>query len=186
MVLAFLLPAAGMLAACSDALIYGETTNVSIATVKLNDNVAQPISANFGLNRTVVAAVPPMDGGGEAANLVTGFKMDDQGHLPFGTKTITTTFASGRAGEVLATKRPQLAMQIMRVGEFHDDAYSKCIGDWIEADTARREERVAAINRWWEGKRGATADSTANLRYEEKYAAARRIFVEEQNIPCKK
>jgi hypothetical protein len=174
----------GMLSACSDALVYGESTNFSLASVKFNDNVARPFSVNVGLDRTVAALVPPMGTGDESANLIAGFRLTDDSNAPFGTKTITTTFASGRAGEVLAGKQPELALRIMRIGEFQDDRYSRCIDDWVEAAPARRADRVAVINAWWDGQRKGTADTSAHLRYDAQYAAARKRFVSEQNIPC--
>ncbi|MBI1733208.1 MAG: hypothetical protein HYR49_10655 [Gammaproteobacteria bacterium] len=173
---------AATLGACTDALVYGESTNLSIASFKVNDNVAQPFSVNFELDRTVAALVPPMHAGGEAANLIAGFKMDDSGKLPFGTKTITTEFASGKAAEVMVQKHPQEALRIMGAEKFSKDRYSDCITGWINESDADRTDRIAYLNEWWR-KKGHT-DNSSYLRYTASYTKERKEFVEEASIAC--
>ena len=70
--------AALALGGCSNALIYGESTNFSLASLKLNDSVAEPISVNSGLERTV-AALAPAGEKDDAVNMVAGFALDHSG-----------------------------------------------------------------------------------------------------------
>ena len=103
-----------LLGGCNKALIYAEGTNVSLATLRVNDAVTEPVSVNFGLDRTVAAVVPPKTANGEAVNMISGFMLDNDGNT-FGTLTIKTQFASGQAGLDLATKNPKAAAHIMNI-----------------------------------------------------------------------
>ncbi len=105
---------------CNKALIYSEGTNVSLATLKVNDDVTEPVSVNFGLERTIAVVAPPKTKDGDSINMVSGFMLDDDGS-PFGTMTIKTQFASGEAGLNLATNSPQAAAQIMNVTSVKPD-----------------------------------------------------------------
>ncbi len=106
--------AALLLGGCNKALIYAEGTNVSIATVRVNDDVTEPVSVNFGLDRTVAAVVPPKTANGEAVNMISGFMLENDDNF-FSTLTIKTQFASGQAGLDLAIHNPQAAAQIMNI-----------------------------------------------------------------------
>ena len=111
-----LLPIGAVLAlsACSEALIYGESTSFSVASVKLNDNVAEPIGVNVGLKRTV-AALAPSGENGDSVNMVAGFALDHTDGGWFGVLNIRTEFASGEAGKDLAENNPKAAARIMNL-----------------------------------------------------------------------
>jgi len=57
---------------CSDALIYGERTSVSVAAIRLNDDPAQPIRLKVGFGRDVVSVAPPLGGAVAAQEAGTG------------------------------------------------------------------------------------------------------------------
>ena len=181
--LALLIPVIATLGGCADTLVYGESTNFSLASVKVNTNVAQPFSVNFALDRTVAAMVPPMGPGEEAANMISRFKLDDTGNVIFGTKKITTEFASGRAAEVMVTTNVVQALNILDAAEYANDKYSACITRWINEDPAQREARIATMDAWW-ADTGYPGD-TVHMRQTTKYAAERKQFAASQNLTCK-
>jgi len=104
------------LAGCGNALLYGEGTNISLATIKVNDNPATPVQLHTGLHRTVAAIVPRQNDGAEAMNLISGLHFTDTKQM-FGTLTVETQFASGRAATEIADKNPSLAKSIMNIGK---------------------------------------------------------------------
>jgi hypothetical protein len=52
----------GALAACGDALVYSERTSFDLASIRLNDDAAQPLGVSLGFNRQVVTVAPPLGG----------------------------------------------------------------------------------------------------------------------------
>lgn len=101
------------LSACSNALMYGEGTNFSLATVHLNDDPATPIRIVSGLDRTVAALAPRKAEGKEVVNMVSDFDLKHPGSNPFtDTLSINTEFASGAAAMEAAGK-PDVAAKIM-------------------------------------------------------------------------
>lgn len=106
-----------VLGGCADALIYGENTNFSLASVKLNDSVAEPVSVNVGLERAVAAIAPAVKNGNEAVNMVAGFALDheDEDGSLFDVLKIRTEFAAGEAGRKLAEDNPEAAARIMQL-----------------------------------------------------------------------
>lgn len=50
------------LAGCADGLIYGERTSISVASVRVNDDPAQPVAIKLGFDRDVVLVAPPIGG----------------------------------------------------------------------------------------------------------------------------
>jgi hypothetical protein len=57
-----LLPWVVFLAGCVPALIYGERTSLSIASVNVNDDVAEPVRVHVGFRRTVGTLAPARGG----------------------------------------------------------------------------------------------------------------------------
>jgi hypothetical protein len=51
-----------LLAGCADGLAYGERTSISVASVRLNDDPAQPVAIKLGFDRDVVSVAPPIGG----------------------------------------------------------------------------------------------------------------------------
>jgi hypothetical protein len=51
-----------LLAGCADGLAYGERTSISVASVRLNDDPAQPVAVKLGFDRDVVSVAPPIGG----------------------------------------------------------------------------------------------------------------------------
>ncbi len=109
------------LSGCAQSIVYGEGTNISIATLKVNDNPATPLQITTGLNRTVAALVPRQGSDGEAMNLISSFKFKDDPHA-FGKLTIDTQFVSGQAAVQLAKKHPAAASAIMNLSDVTPDA----------------------------------------------------------------
>ena len=101
---------------CGNAILYGEGTNISIATLKVNNDPATPVQINTGLDRTVAAMAPRQGDGEEAMSLLSGFKFKDTKEA-FGTLTIDTQFASGAAATTIAKQKPALAKSIMNIGQ---------------------------------------------------------------------
>ena len=109
------------LSGCSNALIYGEGTNFSLTTLRLNDDAATPVRIVSGLDRTVAAVVPRRnhDGGGDAVNMSALFDLKHEklhGFLGVFSDTlkITSEFAAGAAAIKLipqSTNNPQLEPQ---------------------------------------------------------------------------
>lgn len=93
-----LLPLSG----CGNALIYGEGTNFSLTTLRLNDDPATPVRIVSGLDRSAAAVVPRRDHDKDAVNMSADFSLD---HKKTGglfsaftdTLTITTEFSAGDA-----------------------------------------------------------------------------------------
>ena len=91
------------LSGCGNALIYGEGTNFSLTTLRLNDDAATPVRIVSGLDRTVAAVVPRRNHDGDAVNMSALFDLEhkqDSKTFPsvFGdTLKITSEFASGAA-----------------------------------------------------------------------------------------
>ncbi|MBI5461557.1 MAG: hypothetical protein HY941_05150 [Gammaproteobacteria bacterium] len=134
-----------LLGACSKALIYSEGTNVSIATVKVNDDAAKPLSVNFGLERGVATIAPPKKTNGEAVNMISGFKLEKTGDDISGTLTIKTQFASGGAGLGLATQNPQAAAQIMNVTSVAPDSADLRLRKIYAAEFIRKSNNATAL-----------------------------------------
>lgn len=105
----FLLSAGG----CNKALVYSEGTNLSLASVKLNDNVAEPISVNLGFDRTVAAMAPPRGDVDDTVNMVSAFRMDQDSSGISGTLTINSEFASGDAATASVEGDAEAAMSIL-------------------------------------------------------------------------
>lgn len=102
-----------VLSACGNALMYGEGTNFSLATVHLNDDPATPIRIVSGLDRTVAALAPRKAQGKEVVNMVSDFDLKHPGSNPFtDTLSINTEFASGEAA-LKAAEKPDVAAKIM-------------------------------------------------------------------------
>ncbi len=122
-----------LLAGCGEALVYSEGTNISLASITVNDNIAEPLSVNFGLKRTVATIAPHRGNDDEAVNMVSGFKYDNEDAF-LGTLSITTEFASGKAALTLAKQNSEAAIRIMNI-------------DFVEPDSDElRKRRENAIN----------------------------------------
>ena len=80
-----------LVAGCADGLVYGERTSFNLASVRLNDDPAEPVVVKLGFDRDVVLVAPPI--GGDVAENVKG----DDG------KTYTRTTASGEAVSQFST-----------------------------------------------------------------------------------
>lgn len=95
-----------VLAGCGDTLIYGERTGFNMA-VSVDATRSLPIEVNIGMRRSVVAAVPPLEGTnqadgkpqGDAVNMLSffdlGYKEEATGLG--GDLTIGTQFISGKS-----------------------------------------------------------------------------------------
>jgi hypothetical protein len=51
-----------LLAGCADGLAYGERTSISVASVRLNDDPAQPVAIKLGFDREVITVAPAIGG----------------------------------------------------------------------------------------------------------------------------
>ena len=110
----FIFIIAGLLivSGCNQSLIYAEGTNVSLATIKVNDDVAEPLNINFGLDRSVAAIAPPKTIGDESVSMISDFRYEYKGGEFTGTLKIKTQFASGDAGIALVTNKPKAAAKM--------------------------------------------------------------------------
>ncbi|WP_078119842.1 hypothetical protein [Thiosocius teredinicola] len=101
-----------LLNGCNDALVYGESTNFSLATVKINSDVAEPISVNAGFDRTIGTFAPQQGEGKEAMNMLSRFELlNDPEYL--GKLRITTEFASGEAAKKMVEVNDQGTKNLM-------------------------------------------------------------------------
>lgn len=110
-----------LISGCSRALIYEEGTNLSLATFKVNDDVSEPVSANFGLKRTVAAITPPQEGKQDSVNMISSISFNDESDF-FGTGmlTINTRFASGNAS-LLLSEKPSAAAKLINADSLTPD-----------------------------------------------------------------
>lgn len=95
------------LSGCGNALIYGEGTNFSLTTLRLNDDAATPVRIVSGLDRTVAAVVPRRNHDCDAVNMSALFDLKHEKLHAFpsvfsDTLKITSEFASGEAAVVKA------------------------------------------------------------------------------------
>lgn len=92
------------------ALVYGERNSLHVASVQVNDNVAEPLRLNVAFRRTIAMKAGSLDGGngtasGEAVSVFSSFDLDSDDK---NSKTIldpiqiTTKFASGNAARKIA------------------------------------------------------------------------------------
>lgn len=99
---------------CAQAVFFHESTKVAIAA-EYKPDPSEPVSANFGLKRRIVAVVPVQDpdvdrrkeNKGEALSLVSRFEIrgklrNNAGDEPL---TIVNNFASGTAARLLTARR---------------------------------------------------------------------------------
>lgn len=118
---------AGSLAACSDALVFGDRTSIEVASVRLNDDVAEPIRVNIGFDRQLVTNAPALGGtveriedgrtkttaSGEAINLFSSFLAEVGPEMIGGEERnllkVHTRFASGAAAVEIAGEPPVVA-----------------------------------------------------------------------------
>ncbi|MBY6005025.1 hypothetical protein KUV62_13975 [Salipiger bermudensis] len=99
------------ISACTEALVYGERTGVNLA-IRSDPAEAAPLEVNAGLQRRVVAHVPPSQRDangrptGEGVNMFSRFDLQrEAGQNAFGGNVrIGTSFASGRAATAIAGK----------------------------------------------------------------------------------
>jgi hypothetical protein len=59
---------------CADGLVYGERTSFNLASVRLNDDPAEPVVIKLGFHRDVVLVAPPL--GGEVVEKMHGQTYD--------------------------------------------------------------------------------------------------------------
>lgn len=90
------------LTGCGNALIYGEGTNFSLTTLRLNDDPATPVRVISGLDRSAAAVVPKLGKTQDAVNMSADFYLDhpkgDGFFTAYGdTLKITTEFSAGDA-----------------------------------------------------------------------------------------
>lgn len=100
--LALLACVAGVaLSGCGHALVYGEGTNFSLATLRVNDDPATPLRVVSGLDRTVATIAPQTADGQDAVNMLSDFQLAHPRTSMLGafgdTLEITTEFVSGAA-----------------------------------------------------------------------------------------
>jgi hypothetical protein len=115
-------------AGCADGLVYGERTSFNLASVRVNDDPAEPVVINLGFDRSVVLVAPPIGGevveddgnggkrvtaSGEAVSQFSTFTLKSV--APFLNPTanadllaVQTRFASGHAALAIA-EEPQVA-----------------------------------------------------------------------------
>jgi NADPH-dependent 2,4-dienoyl-CoA reductase/sulfur reductase-like enzyme len=93
-----------LVAACADGLVYGERTSFNLASVRVNDDPAEPVVVKLGFDRDVVLVAPPI--GGEVV------AYDDQGR-----KKVTP---GGEAVSQFSTFTLKSAAPFLRPGETAD------------------------------------------------------------------
>ncbi len=126
---------ANALAACSDALVFGDRSSIEVASVRLNDDVAEPIRVNIGLDRQLVTNAPALGGTvewtdangerkraaeGEAINLFSTFRAEVAPETLGGEQRnllkVHTRFASGAAAGEIAGE-PTVVARILGLQE---------------------------------------------------------------------
>lgn len=124
-------------AACSDALVFADRSSIEVASVRLNDDVAEPIRVNIGFDRQLVTNAPALGGtieatnehgdkvkaaNGEAINLFSTFRAKVEPEIVGGEPTSTnqlkvhTRFASGAAATAIAGK-PEVVAHFLGLQE---------------------------------------------------------------------
>jgi hypothetical protein len=109
---------------CADGLVYGERTSFNLASVRVNDDPAEPVVVKLGFDRNVVLVAPPIEGevveddgqggkrttaSGEAVSQFSTFTM--KGAAPFlepsedaDLLAVQARFASGHAALAIASE----------------------------------------------------------------------------------
>ena len=90
--------AAGLpIVGCADGLVYGERTSFSVASLRLNDDPAQPVAVKLGFNRDVVLVAPPIGGSVVEKDVSTDGKVEKDVYIggeavsQFSTFTVKST-----------------------------------------------------------------------------------------------
>jgi hypothetical protein len=147
------------LAACSSNVIFLERSGFNLA-VNVNDDPTTPVEVNAGLNRTIVALVPPSGGQdanktpeGEAVNLLSGYDLQYNKSTTSalqGKLTIRTQFASGAAALAASTDAKAVAKVVTaQSGNFvYDDAAKKLRAYWKPDGTTINVQNQTALTGW--------------------------------------
>jgi hypothetical protein len=151
------------LTSCSNALIYSEGTNVSIASIKVNDNVGEPLSLVTGLDRTVAVISPPAKSNQESVNMLSGFKLDqhdektsalaaaetaglpDEANFGIDTLEIRSEFASGSAAVIMAESNSGAAASILNVAYSSNPARALDVKKQFLAQKVQRSTDTDAL-----------------------------------------
>ncbi len=100
------------------ALVYGERNSLHVASVQINDNVAEPLRLNVAFRRTIAMKAPALeDEKGDAVSVFSSFDLnsdDGKANTIIDPIEITTKFASGNAARNIASK-PQVVAEILKV-----------------------------------------------------------------------
>lgn len=104
------------------ALLYGERNSLHVASVQINDNVAEPLRLNVAFRRTIAMKAPSVEGAngeakGEAVSVFSSFDLgsdDNDKTTIIDPIEITTKFASGIAAQNIASN-PSVVAQILGV-----------------------------------------------------------------------
>jgi hypothetical protein len=152
-----------LISGCADGLVYGERTSFNLASVRLNDDPAEPVVIKLGFDRDVVLVAPPIGGevvekvvedgqtydritaGGEAVSQFSTFTMKST--APFLNPTeaadllaVQTRFASGEAALAIAGE-PEVVAPFLGLGVGSEITRE----DLGAAATARRDAMYDAI-----------------------------------------
>lgn len=122
-----------LLSGCGgDALVYGERTSVDVASIRLGDDVAQPVRINLGFDRQVAMIAPALGGTtadqdsdvpnrvvgeGEAVSQFSTFTVGAEAAFVGGDQNsnllrVQSRFASGAAALAIADK-PEVVAALM-------------------------------------------------------------------------
>lgn len=129
---------AACLPACTDTIVFGAQREIDVAIV-VNEDVAEPVSVNIGLNSQIAGLVPSLDSKpaestlpllkyfrsddpeGEAASIFSGFRYTSETDIVPAKKfdysaEIRSQFASGAAAMILATN-PDAVAQVVNISD---------------------------------------------------------------------
>ena len=149
------------LAGCTDTVVFGAQREIDVA-ISVNEDVAQPVAVNIGLNSQIAALVPAVvnksesvfPGGGwprlshpdgEAASIFSGFRFTSTSMFPTATRKeltydaqVRSQFASGQAAILLAGN-PKAVAKVVQVSGYDFERGPEFI-------SSERLELVAKLN----------------------------------------
>ena len=186
------------LGGCADGLVYGERTSFNLASIRLNDDPAQPVSVELGFDRDVVLVAPPIGGvvvddgertpSGEAVSQFSTFTVKST--TPFLEPPTSTTellgvqtrFASGEAALAIASEPEVVAAVLGLTSAFVRDAPGDLLRQFWKPDGKNIDPVNQKAIRDWMDSNGLRDHSITYFIRSEEDAAKREGAVRELGL----
>ena len=193
------------LGSCADGLVYGERTSISVASVRLNDDPAEPVAVKLGFDRDVVLVAPPLTGnvvgqddqgrqtttsGGEAVSQFSTFTVYatpaflPAGSTGAGARTaellgVQARFASGEAALAIAGS-PEAVAAVMGVSTFVRDDAGELLRQFWKPDGKNIDpDNAKAIRDWMDNHGLANEPSITFFLRAEQFTEQRKQAVKD-------